>query len=431
MQTQRPSRLRGACDYCTESKLRCTQDRPACSNCMKRGHQKCIYSPARRPGRPRKATLPTESVAKTNGARNTIGFDNSDTSQSRAETASTSHSGGENSSSTAAATGSEKFGENNNKAIDTTTSSPLGTSMLDSGFDLIFPSGFDDLSTDTAMIMNGSLGPDLNLFTPVTEQDFFNLGDREIFESVPLVASDKCLPPRNYEVFPRKSSSHQIIEPSPPDYTPSTEDVLASLLYSSPFEAGGSTNQCKCPSLLGQLIQIISQPASNSLSAPTLDHVLAADQAANFVKTAIDSCTFCDLSSPYIGVTVCNAMTWILDRFEALLRDGTLFEDGAQASCSRDNNSDYRTRHATASQVPTPTSSSTSVLYIGQFPLPVETARACLGEVLKSRLRRQMQLFKNLVLSEVGGQSAYATVLRSLVRDACRRAEAIFGMIDI
>ncbi|UPK97117.1 hypothetical protein LCI18_008052 [Fusarium solani-melongenae] len=44
-------RLRGCCDSCTRSKLKCSGDRPSCQRCQLRG-QDCIYSRARRAGRP-------------------------------------------------------------------------------------------------------------------------------------------------------------------------------------------------------------------------------------------------------------------------------------------------------------------------------------------------------------------------------------------
>jgi len=47
-----PTRYRLACDRCQHSKIRCDQERPICRRCAKRGME-CIYSPARRAGRPR------------------------------------------------------------------------------------------------------------------------------------------------------------------------------------------------------------------------------------------------------------------------------------------------------------------------------------------------------------------------------------------
>lgn len=44
-------RLRGCCDGCTRSKLKCSGDRPLCHRCEVRG-QHCVYSKARRAGRP-------------------------------------------------------------------------------------------------------------------------------------------------------------------------------------------------------------------------------------------------------------------------------------------------------------------------------------------------------------------------------------------
>lgn len=50
--TQKPTKYRLACDSCQHSKIRCDQERPKCRRCAKKGIE-CIYSPARRAGRPR------------------------------------------------------------------------------------------------------------------------------------------------------------------------------------------------------------------------------------------------------------------------------------------------------------------------------------------------------------------------------------------
>ncbi|KAL6153499.1 hypothetical protein ACJQWK_11147 [Exserohilum turcicum] len=50
--TPKPTKYRLACDSCQHSKIRCDQERPKCRRCAKKGIE-CVYSPARRAGRPR------------------------------------------------------------------------------------------------------------------------------------------------------------------------------------------------------------------------------------------------------------------------------------------------------------------------------------------------------------------------------------------
>ncbi|GME51528.1 hypothetical protein G6011_10030 [Neofusicoccum parvum] len=50
--TPKPIKYRLACDRCQRSKIRCDQERPACRRCTHKGME-CVYSPARRAGRPR------------------------------------------------------------------------------------------------------------------------------------------------------------------------------------------------------------------------------------------------------------------------------------------------------------------------------------------------------------------------------------------
>ncbi|CZR40546.1 uncharacterized protein FPRO_05446 [Fusarium proliferatum ET1] len=47
-----PPKLRGCCDSCTKSKLKCSGEMPCCQRCQIRGLD-CVYSKARRAGRPR------------------------------------------------------------------------------------------------------------------------------------------------------------------------------------------------------------------------------------------------------------------------------------------------------------------------------------------------------------------------------------------
>ncbi|KAF5006301.1 hypothetical protein FDECE_7312 [Fusarium decemcellulare] len=49
------TRLRNSCDFCTRSKLKCDQEKPACNRCAFR-RQPCVYSRVRKVGRPPRAS---------------------------------------------------------------------------------------------------------------------------------------------------------------------------------------------------------------------------------------------------------------------------------------------------------------------------------------------------------------------------------------
>ncbi|KAI1474439.1 hypothetical protein K445DRAFT_27742 [Daldinia sp. EC12] len=49
----KPVKYRTSCDRCQNIKLRCSQDKPSCKRCISKG-VRCIYSPLRRMGRPKK-----------------------------------------------------------------------------------------------------------------------------------------------------------------------------------------------------------------------------------------------------------------------------------------------------------------------------------------------------------------------------------------
>ncbi|KAK5637287.1 hypothetical protein RRF57_012999 [Xylaria bambusicola] len=60
-------KFRQSCDKCQNSKVRCSRDKPICKRCAQRQFR-CIYSPLRRTGRPRKV----ESMGTNNGATSRV-----------------------------------------------------------------------------------------------------------------------------------------------------------------------------------------------------------------------------------------------------------------------------------------------------------------------------------------------------------------------
>ncbi|KAI1389348.1 uncharacterized protein F4822DRAFT_198186 [Hypoxylon trugodes] len=86
-------KYRTSCDRCQNIKLRCSQEKPACKRCAKKG-LRCIYSPLRRMGRPRKAGqaapiiagLDENSVTSETSASITQSSNLSDSRQERAHT---------------------------------------------------------------------------------------------------------------------------------------------------------------------------------------------------------------------------------------------------------------------------------------------------------------------------------------------------------
>lgn len=54
--------LRSSCDLCYSSKLRCTREKPTCTRCQKFGIT-CVYSPTKRPGRPRRVHIAGTAAA--------------------------------------------------------------------------------------------------------------------------------------------------------------------------------------------------------------------------------------------------------------------------------------------------------------------------------------------------------------------------------
>ncbi|KAL9599997.1 MAG: hypothetical protein Q9219_003466 [cf. Caloplaca sp. 3 TL-2023] len=61
MSAQRARKLKDTCDVCATAKIKCDKEWPRCSRCVKLDHQ-CIYSPARRKGRPHPQCNPMQNI---------------------------------------------------------------------------------------------------------------------------------------------------------------------------------------------------------------------------------------------------------------------------------------------------------------------------------------------------------------------------------
>ena len=59
-------RLRVSCDFCIQSKARCSKDKPSCRRCVRKSHS-CVYGVARRAGRPRKSSQATDRGPEVDG----------------------------------------------------------------------------------------------------------------------------------------------------------------------------------------------------------------------------------------------------------------------------------------------------------------------------------------------------------------------------
>ncbi len=57
--------LRSSCDPCYSSKLRCSRNKPTCIRCQKNGTS-CVYTPPKRPGRPRKLVATISRALESN-----------------------------------------------------------------------------------------------------------------------------------------------------------------------------------------------------------------------------------------------------------------------------------------------------------------------------------------------------------------------------
>ncbi|KAI1112038.1 hypothetical protein F5Y14DRAFT_285640 [Nemania sp. NC0429] len=68
------TKFRQSCDKCQNSKLRCSRDKPVCKRCAQRRFR-CVYSPLRRIGRPKKAMIETDGRVATSPKQMDVDID--------------------------------------------------------------------------------------------------------------------------------------------------------------------------------------------------------------------------------------------------------------------------------------------------------------------------------------------------------------------
>lgn len=218
---------------------------------------------------------------------------------------------------------------------------------------------------------------------------------------------------------------------------PGIETVVASLLY-GPLQEGGQRTDagphCECPRLLSQLVQFTNQsPMSSKSMNLALDLLFAMEQVTFSTEEAISKCMNCDLGSPYVAITICATLDWILENLRSHVIDGSLLDEGrASRTTKAGRGGTLGSSHTNQSLTSdTSTINSSYLLFIGQYSLTEDASRACIIELLKLRLRRLARIVKEIVLVSRKNKDTLSNVVRCAAKDVCQKAEAVFGMIDL
>jgi hypothetical protein len=158
---------------------------------------------------------------------------------------------------------------------------------------------------------------------------------------------------------------------------------------------------CECSSQLGQLMYLISLRRA----APTpLDLILAVEQQLNRTKGTISTCAKCCLSSPYMSMMICTSMSWVVEHLETYIREATAV-------------------NAHNHQVP--------YLTIEGLNLSEEISHMCSATLVKLRLRRVVQIARELSVLNTDVKSTILNGMRSTAAETGAAAQQMFGMLEM
>jgi Fungal Zn(2)-Cys(6) binuclear cluster domain len=443
-------RLRSSCDFCTEAKLKCSQDRPTCRRCLKRGRRDCTYSQVRRPGRPPKLS----AITNTTFEDTRIASQSSDRASSKPDMMPTPNM--PHASQTATPThidtdcshfpslepsgGSPSESNSGGGTVSIITAGDDIEQLLGGPFDSDF---FDNIVTQdwTQLCGEGSIqGPEAYAFDNV--QGYLPFVESPA--SYSRISNTTNCPGPNAWLPEISQMQRERLRPSSLGRSPTTrlsqndiETVVASLLQTPIQDNGQSTGdrpQCKCPRLLGELVKFTNQSDRSSISSrppdPSLDLLFAIEQFTFSTKGAVSECRDCSLGSPYIAIIICTTMDWVLESLGRHLRHGSFLDDSRPVpSVEAERGGDLGSIHAAWHR--TPSTSSTALLSIGELSLADEVSRECIIELLKLRLRRIVRVVKDILVDIRKSKNTLSEVVRCSAKDVSHKAESMFGMIEL
>ena len=158
---------------------------------------------------------------------------------------------------------------------------------------------------------------------------------------------------------------------------------------------------CKCSAQISQLIYSVSLRRA---TATPLDVVFAVEEQLTQTKDAITACAECSLSSPYMSMMFCTAMSWVIEHLEAYMRE------------------------ATAVSAP---NGQTTYLTIGGLTLSKDMSQSCFEALVKLRLRRVVRTARELTLFNMVTNSTLLDGVRSTAAEIGAAAQQMFGMLEM
>jgi len=441
---KKDNQLRNACDFCTQSKLRCDHGKPSCRRCLER-NQPCVYSAVRRRGRPLKTS------ARIN------------TSRERSSRAGDVHQILHQSPSSATAVSVIRHGEQprspstrNSDNADSTTSTPDQENGMASNTDFNSLSEHaiefgSDFGFDIGNVLSENLmsnfpsftfqgGVQKGLPTPQTTQEEIDSDSSGLQcpASLPLSMAYFASLDKPLEL---ESQGHDRQSPTArPDrfFLSDAVDMERSLVDGSAFleasilinavtnrnksghsvAAGSYTpNDCLCcRSISLNTLQVLCfHPSLSHLDGyPPLDFVLLLEDYINQLYAAILRCSTCRSKSLHSLVSLCVCTDLILEMLRRAIQS---------LLSHRDNMLD--------SKVGLDCLEGGSSLCVGETCLDDQLWQSCIRSLLKHRINRLAAVVDRI------GKLGYRTsgpleeAFRTVSRGVLCKTESLLGMMEM
>ncbi|KAF4337247.1 hypothetical protein FBEOM_8836 [Fusarium beomiforme] len=399
-------RLRGCCDSCTRSKLKCSGERPACQRCRIR-RQDCVYSKARRAGRPRlkykanKPSAPIDREAKSDIASNgnlaTNGLGRSDTELSMQLLQEPALSSADSQLITPLI--QDTWGQR------PLISCELAQTSNASDLDLMLQ---DMLWSSTEGLTSASS------WSPELERNRDNADLSEALVDALLehgeniegtLSIDSTSPSSLYTntIEITKGSSSQ-----PTEIDIEINAIMASITDIATRSVGSNHRRedlciSSWPQLLSKAQLLMYLTASENPSPFRLDAVLHVSWTAEQIKKRISRCLTCMSRGAELSSMLALLYDWISTRIAYALEDPSIIQ-----SCR---------------------------LMIGNTDLTGSKGIIGIYELVKYRIHRAMDVIENIKSGEIGirqrGPDSIYKAAELMIQEAASRLEALSGMIDL
>nr|Q9P4V0.1 RecName: Full=Transcription activator AKTR-1; AltName: Full=AK-toxin biosynthesis regulator 1 [Alternaria alternata]BAB07810.1 AktR-1 [Alternaria alternata] len=434
-------RLRGSCDFCTQSKLRCNKNKPSCRRCTIQ-QQPCVYSVARRTGRPPKHPRKANDCQEANGQHgeqdpvtstpggscqqqsNHLLDVEGDGANFTLADASTTAQGRETAASSAldnALLVGETFG------FSSLLDDPLIQSDDFLSFSLCMPPGEEEGHMASPRALNGSTGPCSP--TVLSSIDVPHLPARFGFlessvESGLHGRTGPHLVEQPDKIVPSSFSEMEKIYDEGLTFSglDSAINAVTNNGKGEPSASGTmaahphSKRQCFCSTSMSKLQMLISHPTlCQKNSRARFDMTLFLEEVVFNIHRDVLQCLVCQSKSLHSLASLCICTDWVIEALRDVAQD---------LSSGQDNLGGFR-----AGLCPPKDKFS---ICVGRFVLDDQLRESCTRSLVKYRLRKLVPIMDTMMkLNYRGAGGALSQAIRTMVEDVRHKIESALGMMEL